>query len=191
MSLRLLVLRHGPTDWNAQGLIQGRTDRPLGAAGRAALERLALPADCRHMRCVSSPLARCVETARALGFEPEIEDALIEMDWGACEGRRLSELRADADFVRAEARGLDFRPQGGESPRQVQARLSPWLAKLAAPTLAVTHKGTIRALLALATDWPMLGKPPVKFDWRCLQEFAVEDGRPRLARANLAFEARA
>ena len=45
-----------------------------------------------------------------------------------------------------EAAGLDFRPAGGESPRDVQDRLLPWLAGLRGPTVAVTHKGVIRAL---------------------------------------------
>jgi probable phosphoglycerate mutase len=50
-----------------------------------------------------------------------------------------------------EAAGLDFRPPGGESPRDVQERLKPYLASLAGPTIAVTHKGVLRALYALAT----------------------------------------
>jgi probable phosphoglycerate mutase len=61
-------------------------------------------------------------------------------------------------MARNEARGLDFRPAGGESPREVRERLSRWLSELApegVPVLAMTHKGVIRAALSLATDWDM------------------------------------
>src|SRR3546814_10532072 len=60
-------------------------------------------------------------------------DLLVETDWGAWEGRTLAELRADlgAGMAANEARGLDFRPPGGESPRDVQDRMRPLLAELA------------------------------------------------------------
>jgi probable phosphoglycerate mutase len=64
-----------------------------------------------------------------------------------------------------EARGLDFRPPGGESPREVCARLQALLAELAAdpqPVVAVCHKGVIRAALVLATGWDMRSKPPLR-----------------------------
>jgi probable phosphoglycerate mutase len=90
-----------------------------------------------------------------------------------------------------EARGLDLTPAGGESPRAVQARLLLLLARLAAagrPTGAVTHKGVLRALLALATGWDMRGDPPVKLRPATLHLFELAaDGTPRLVRANLAL----
>src|SRR3546814_19659201 len=71
----------------------------------------------------------------------------------------------------AEALGLDLRPPGGESPRQVQDRLKPWLAERSScgrDTIAVTHKGVIRALYALACGWDMTGPPPDKLrDLNC------------------------
>ena len=63
-------------------------------------------------------------------------------------------------MIENEARGLDFRPPGGESPRDVQARLRPFLESLRDPTIAVTHKGVLRALYALATGWTMERKAP-------------------------------
>ena len=59
-----------------------------------------------------------------------VEPALIETDWGHWEGRTLAELRQrhGGEMAALEARGLDFRPPGGESPRDVQARLASWLA---------------------------------------------------------------
>jgi probable phosphoglycerate mutase len=76
----------------------------------------------------------------------------------------------------------------------VQARLQPWLTRLGAagrPTVAVTHKGVIRALLGLATGWDFLGKPPARLDWAAAHLFAVDPtGRPRLERANLPLARR-
>ena len=95
------------------------------------------------------------------------------MSFGVWEGRTLAELRAagGAAFAAAEAAGLDFQPPGGESPRTAMARIgaldrrrSPAAGE---PVVAVSHKAAIRALLALATGWNMLGRPPHKLDWRC------------------------
>src|SRR3546814_16034964 len=90
-------------------------------------------------------------------------DLLVETDWGAWEGRTLAELRADlgAGMAANEARGLDFRPPGGESPRDVQDRLRPLLAELAdagEDVVAVSPKGVLRALYALASGRAIRGQ---------------------------------
>ena len=188
----LALLRHADTAWSAEGRIQGRRDVPLSEAGRAALAGFALPAECHGMRVVTSPLARCVETARLLGAREALCDPrLVEMHWGEWEGRVLAELRAElgAPMRENEARGWDFRPAGGESPREVWARVRPWLAELASagePTLAVTHRGVIRAMLATATGWDMRGAPPAKLDWRSVHFFRLApDGTPSVQALNL------
>jgi probable phosphoglycerate mutase len=175
-------IRHGSTGWNESGRMQGRRDVPLSASGRADVAGWRLPSADAGAHWVSSPLARAVQTARILGSaEPQIEPALTEMAWGAWEGWRLDELRercGDA-FVRNERLGLDFRPPGGESPRDVIARVSPWLARLAAadrPCVAVTHNGVLRALLAFATGWDMTGTPPVRLRAATLHRFRVAPG---------------
>ena len=190
----LALLRHGPTRWNAAGRIQGRTDVSLSAEGVAEVKRWRLPPELVGARWQASPLLRAVETARLLGaIELELVPALAEMRWGAWEGRLLTEIRAaDPEGVAdIEARGLDFAPPGGESPRLVQARLRPWLASVAksgVTTIAITHKGVIRALYAEASGWPMLGRPPDKLDWSCLHLFRLTaDGRPSLERMNVAL----
>lgn len=187
----LVLLRHGATDWNAAGRLQGRADIALSDAGRAAFAGCAMPTAYRNRPWYVSPLRRARETAELLGLQPRIEPALIEMDWGGYEGRTLAELRTEygAAFAANEDRGLDLQPPGGESPRQVQQRLLPWLRSLPGDAGAVTHKGVIRAVLALAFDWPMLGRAPVRLDWHCLQEFSItEDGRPSLVAANIPLE---
>jgi len=184
----LALLRHADTAWSVQGRLQGRADPSLSESGRAALRARALPAACRGMRIVTSPLARCVETAALLGApRAPREPRLIEMDWGRWEGEKLEALRAKlgAAMRENEERGLDFRPDGGESPREVLARVSEWLATLSEPTLAVTHRGVIRVVLSAATGWDMRGKPPAKLDWNAFHLFRVAaDGKPSVERLN-------
>ncbi len=191
----LVVIRHGPTAWNAEGRIQGRSDVPLSPEGRAAAGAWRLPPGIGGADWVlrSSPLIRARETAALLHPKGDwgAEPALIEMNWGAWEGRLLAELRA-ADgtaMAAAEARGLDFRPPGGESPRDVQGRLASLLAALAtagAPCLAVTHKGAIRALYAWARGWDMTGRPPEKMRDACAHRFTLDaHGRPHVEDLNL------
>ncbi|MDR3518580.1 MAG: histidine phosphatase family protein [Azospirillaceae bacterium] len=183
----LLVLRHGPTDWNRSHRLQGRCDQPLSDAGRAMVRTWRVPEESIGWHSVASPLARCVETARLLGWQPTLEPRLIEMDWGQWEGRTAAALRAElgATFAAAEASGLDLMPPGGESPRQVQARLRPWLAGITRPTIAVTHKGVLRALLALATGWAMTGPPPLKLRDFCAHRFDVAAGQVTVSALNL------
>lgn len=192
----LILIRHGPTDWNEAGLIQGRSDRSLSAAGRKAVAGWRLPQEVAGYRWVTSPLARAVETATLLGHpDAEIEPALVEMHWGTWEGWRLDLLRQREGEAMAanEARGLDFRPVGGESPRDVQRRLQPWLARLAAerrPTVAVCHKGVIRALFALASGWDMTGKSGLKQRPGSFHRLRLDaDGRPSVEALDVAMTA--
>ena len=184
---RLALLRHADTAWSAEGRIQGRADPSLLV--NIVVE---LPEACRGMRVVTSPLARCVQTAALLGFpDAAREPRIVEMSWGDWEGETLAALRArlGEDLRENEARGLDFRPANGESPRQVLARVRPWLREVAAagvPTLAITHKGVIRAIFAAASGWDMTGKPPAKLDWRAAQFFTLDqDGKPGIERLNV------
>jgi probable phosphoglycerate mutase len=188
--LRLALLRHGRTAWNAERRIQGRRDEPLSETGRAALAGRRLPPEFAGWRAVTSPLRRARETAALLGLaDATPEPRLVEMDWGRWEGRTLAELRALPDMAAREAAGLDFRPDGGESPREVQARALAFLrdcAAAGAPTIGITHKGVIRAVLALATGWTMEGEAPVRLRWDRLHLFALaSDGTPRVERLNI------
>ena len=73
----LALLRHADTQWSAEGRIQGRADPPLlpGAAPR-------LPQECRGMRIVTSPLARCVQTAALLGAPQAAREIGRAAWWG-------------------------------------------------------------------------------------------------------------
>ncbi|KQT41979.1 hypothetical protein ASG43_16990 [Aureimonas sp. Leaf454] len=176
--IEILLLRHAPTQWNAAKRIQGRTDVPLSAEG---LERAAgwrLPAAAADWPVLSSPLGRAVRTAEAMGLGPAPFQPLIEMDWGRLEGLRLDEIRArgGTGFAANEALGLDFRPEGGESPREVGARALAGLSALDRDTVCVTHKGVLRALFARALDWDMRGKAPVTLRDGCCHRLVLREG---------------
>jgi broad specificity phosphatase PhoE len=177
----LLILRHGPTDWNASKRIQGRTDIPLSAEGRAEVQTWSIPSRFKDFHCLSSPLARTRETAEILGLEPEFDARLLEMAWGQWEGRTLADLREELgpQMAKNEALGMDFSPPGGESPRDTQERLRPLLRALTRPTVAVAHKGVIRALYALATGWDMRDKPETKIKPATAHLFHIDkQGQP-------------
>lgn len=160
---RLFLVRHGETDWNREGRLQGGQDIPLNALGReqaaeAARRLRALTPDFARSGYVASPMQRARETMtilrRELGLPPEdfrTEDRLRELTFGAWEGFTWREVRK-AERELAQARERDkwgFVPPGGESYRMLAERIRPVLEGLAADTVMVSHGGVARAVLAL------------------------------------------
>lgn len=189
------VIRHASTGWNEEGRVQGRSDIPLSPAGRAQAAAWSLPREVEGFRRMASPLIRARETAGLIwGTGFETDERLVEIDWAAWEGVTLIDLRAElGDLRRAWADGgLDFRAPGGESLRDVQARLRPLLAEIAGagrPTVAVTHQGVIKALTSLATGWDLSGEPPVVVQNECLHIFQIgTHGEISMDRANLPLK---
>ncbi len=182
----LTLIRHAPTWWNDQRRIQGHTDISISDSGRSAAEAWLLPDDIREAYWFSSPLKRTRQTASILGIRPQTDDRLIEMNWGVWEGESLQDLRdTHGEAMKLnESLGLDFCPPGGESPRMVQQRIMPWLAHVGSldyPVAAVTHRGVIRAVTALATGWDMTGKELHKLHPGSYRQFCVSaKGEPTL-----------
>jgi broad specificity phosphatase PhoE len=192
----LALIRHAPTAWNREGRMQGCEDVPILDESRADLMRRSVPEPYASFRAVASPLHRCLETAALLRLVVTPEPRLIEMHWGDYQGRTLAELRAQYGFDLAEneARGVDFKPPGGESPREVQARVASLLTEIAAaarPTIAVTHRGVIRAIYARAIGWTMTGEAPQELELYALHVFRLApDGAPSLERLNVPLGVR-
>jgi probable phosphoglycerate mutase len=155
---RVALLRHFPTDWNREGRIQGRTDRPLAPDAQAALSALRPPALWDEARVIASPLIRARDTAAALWPDFETDPRLVELSFGDWEGRIAADLLADPDsgFTSMDRWGWTRRPPGGESPADAFARVAPLLAEIAVdgrPAVLVCHRGLMRAILAPSWGW--------------------------------------
>jgi len=162
----LYYIRHGETDFNLQGRLQGRRDTLLNARGRLQAAECAgvlhdlfarehrQPQDFRY---ISSPLKRARETMEilraALGLEPrdyDVDARLIEIAYGEWEGLTLSEIEAQDSGVlsRRERDKWDFAPPGGESYRQLATRIGDWYRSLTCDVVVTAHGGGVRALMA-------------------------------------------
>jgi broad specificity phosphatase PhoE len=163
----LYYIRHGETDWNVGGRLQGRRDVPLNAHGRTQaahcgeILRDLFARDCRDLAeldYVSSPLMRAsatMELARAtLGLPAQgyvIEPRLAEIAFGDWEGSTIKQLH-ERDPVRIAQREHDkwhFQPPGGESYQQMSLRIRDWYESLERDTVAAAHGGTARGLIAI------------------------------------------
>jgi probable phosphoglycerate mutase len=154
---RIVLVRHGETEWSASGQHTSRTDLPLIEAGREQARALARPLRGRTFAGVlSSPLKRALETCRLTGFGDvvELREELHEWDYGAYEGLTTPQIkdgRPDWDLWR------DGCPDG-ESPDQVCARADRLLASLAkvdGEVLMFAHGHILRVLSARWVDMPV------------------------------------
>jgi probable phosphoglycerate mutase len=164
----LLLVRHGETDWNADGRLQGQTDRPLTDYGRRQARELAEQLADEGLEAIyASDLARARETAEIvgerLGLPVELDPDLREKDWGTWEG--LTSVERDrVEFV-------------GESTEAHQERILRALRRISERhpgderVLVVTHGGSMRRVQTAALGMAL----PVVENcgrWLC----AYEDG---------------
>jgi broad specificity phosphatase PhoE len=169
----IYFLRHGETEWNALGRLQGTRDIPLNARGREqAVHAAAVLADLfkrdgkdkTALPYVSSPLGRArmtMELVRGkLGLPPgdySLDDRLREIGYGVWEGLTLAESEATDPGVYANrlADKWTVAPSGGETYAAVQLRMLDWYESVLTDTVAVAHGGTCRALMvALGMETP-------------------------------------
>lgn len=195
-TLRLRLVRHGETDWNAQGRIQGHLDVPLNRRGLEQAAAVAEQLAGSGARLVlSSDLSRATQTAAIiggrLGIPVRLDAALRERNLGVLQGKTAADLGgADGGqtFVARMINDPSARPQGGESLEEFRARVAGLIARLVgdppAPDLVlVSHGGTTRAaLLALVGGdrrevLPRVGNCSVIV-------VAVEAGRGRVVEAS-------
>ena len=155
---RLVLARHGETEWSRTGRHTGRTDIPLTDLGREEARRLANVLSGRSFsRVVSSPLVRATETARLAGFGDrlEIDDDLREWDYGSYEGRTRLEIAADVPGWTVWSHPI----VGGESLEELGARADRVIDRLlpsGGDVLVFSHGHFLRVL---AARW--IAAPPV------------------------------
>ena len=155
----IFLARHGETDDNAAGRVQGYLDSPLNDRGREQARVLAERAAGEGIEALyASHLIRAHETAsivgERLGIEPQVDERFAESRRGAWEGRLLTEIERDFPEQWAEWHGAadGFRfPGGGESIAEHAARVEEGLAEVAGgplPALVIAHGGSIRCAFA-------------------------------------------
>jgi broad specificity phosphatase PhoE len=168
----LYFIRHGQTDWNAEGRYQGSKDIPLNDIGRGQADlngkllRQLFERDGRkpgEFTWHVSPLGRTMETMQRVraSFDLTLPEAvpdrrLVEISFGVYEGRLHSELSAGEMAIAGErdASFWDFRPPQGESYEDVAQRVLSFARELKGPAIIVAHGGILRILRRLIEDFP-------------------------------------
>ena len=152
---RIVLLRHGQTEWSASGQHTSRTDIPLTDRGRALAQETAelgrrILRDRAPALVLTSPRARARVTAELAGLHADrVDERLVEWDYGEYEGRTTAEIREEQPGWSI----WDHGAPGGETPEQVTARADDLIAGIA-PTLSegdvvlVGHGHFSRSLLA-------------------------------------------
>jgi phosphoserine phosphatase len=186
---KLILARHGETDWNRENRFQGHADPPLNALGRRQSAELAEAlADEPIVRVYTSPLRRASETAEIvagrLGIDVEPLEPLREIDVGAWSGLTRDEVAAR--FPDEYARWLERAPHGfedGETYHELAARVVPAIHEVAErhpaeTVLVVTHGGPSRVVQAHAAgiDYAEARRRETVLANCAVCRFAVENG---------------
>jgi probable phosphoglycerate mutase len=185
MERLVYIIRHGVTDWNASGRIQGHLDPPLNAVGRAQARLVGVRlAQLGATALYSSDLQRAYETAQCIGQATGLrvvqKIALREMNFGRWQGLTSQQIR-DADPVVYAARRADpydVPPPGGETWRQFYDRSIQALEEVLRTTVAervivVTHSGVCTALGLRALGLDCTGKRTFGNDNCALHTLAI------------------
>ena len=151
----IAFVRHGQTELNRRGRLQGRLDAPLSALGAEQAAALARGFASEPVtRVISSPLQRAVATATAIadahGLAVEIDGRLVELDYGDWDGRALADVPSEAWAAwRTE---VGFAPPGGETLADVTARVASFCTDVLGDELviAVSHVSPIKAAVCNA-----------------------------------------
>ena len=192
----LLFIRHGETDANVNGQLEGATDRPLNATGQAQAQALAvsLVSENRPIQVIySSSLARARQTAAALAtalgeLPVQVDPDLSEYRLGEWDGLTLEELRDEKQMWVRTASDPHFAPPGGESAMQFGLRLvravRAILSRHPGQTVAIfSHGGALATVLALLLENQGNRWPGYQMDNCGISEVVFEPA-PRLVRMN-------
>ena len=192
---RLLLVRHGSTDWNDQHRFIGRTDLPLNSRGKQQAHELAERLISESFEITfTSTLKRASETAQIIaesaGKRVIEDDRLTEMDFGSWEGLTLDEIieQHPEDF-RSWKGNPSYAITSGESIQDVKSRVRAFLDELVRDhsgktILIISHGMVLQMVVYLSLDIPIAN------DWTCyfyngsLSEIRSTRARTALARLN-------
>ena len=188
MKKNIYLIRHGQTDYNLKGIVQGRgINSHLNTTGRSQAEKFFnhykdVPFDAIY----ASTLQRTHQTIEpflALGLKHEIKDALDEIDWGVFEGVEHDQILEGTYYsiVNGWSQGdYDIKIEGGESPNELQARQLPLIEELRHSEyqniLLCSHGRAIRALLCGFLGIPLSEMDNFQHNNTCLYKLSVENG---------------
>lgn len=195
----LLLLRHGENEWVSSGRLAGRTPGVhLNDKGRAQAEALAGFLQRQPIRSIySSPLERCLETARplaaALGLPVCQEPGMIEVDYGDWRGLEIKELDKLPAWQRVQHFPSLFRFPGGETLRETQQRAVESIERIAARhanevVALFSHGDVIRTVLAHFAGTPLDLFQRIHIATASLSTLAIFDGRPAILNMNVTAE---
>ncbi len=184
--MRLILMRHGETLWNAEMRLQGQDNSRLSERGIEQARRFeAYLRVLQPFRVVSSDLGRTRQTAEIVGFVDCPADPLLrELHMGAWTGLTKTELIASQPENYHAWRAGAFTPEGGETWGEVRTRVSDglryWLGAGKGDLLAIVHGGVIRAALDAFVGLPPARVIPVTPGTATILNFAENDYRQGL-----------
>ena len=187
MTAEIVLIRHGQTEWSANGRHTSTTDLPLTPRGEEQARALAPAlAERKFVAVLSSPRTRALRTAELAGLEvTDVDDDLVEWDYGAYEGRTTADIHTDDPDWNLWTDGAP----GGESPRQVAERLDRVLDRARAllcdgDVALVAHGHALRVAGARWIGLTAAGGGLLRLDTGTLSALGFEHGRPVLNRWN-------
>lgn len=183
-AVRIVLLRHGETEWSRTRRHTGRTDLPLTDVGEAEARAVAGALGQRRFgQVLSSPLQRAADTARLAGLHPELVDDLREWDYGDYEGRTTADIRRDHPGWTI----WDGPVPGGESSADVTARVDRVVARLREAdgnVVIFSHGHLLRALTARWLGLPVGAGRSFVLETGTLSELGYERETPVIWRWN-------
>lgn len=187
---KIYIVRHGVTDWNIEGRLQGREDIPLNDEGRTQAEKCGEAlAEIKFDMIISSPLSRAMETAQIIAESSKtglgeiiVEDGLIERDYGSGSGA----LPSGIDIFNPEKYISDMEPIDNVCRRAIEV-IRRRAAQCSGNILAVSHGGVINAMLWYLSDG-QTGHGKIRLKNACINIFELKEDQISICAYNLMWD---
>ena len=187
---RLILIRHGETDWNVEMRKQGRNDQPLNPHGQGQAQLAAdyVMATFDIRKVWSSPLQRCSNTAATFGLPVSTSDLLLEIDYGDWEGMLDSDIDARHPD-RYQDGGISMDPPGGEKRSNLPVRGRQWVLESrigdeGGDVVLVGHGAAMKGLLVALLELPDRAMENFEIQNCSVTTVQIESGINRLTTLN-------